>query len=438
MKQKKPIFLRVAAGLLAAVCLSPCVFAHGVMDAAVESGVTVEQAGQDTEAGTLTDEAVQTSALPGMILRTGETYAFSGMEFAREGEVQGIFLTGIPAQVSLLLGSRVLHQGDAVSAADLSRLTLRAEKDQSGEAQLCFLPIRGGRAEDESVLTLHIASGKDEAPVAKNGSLETYRNLPNTGRLRAANDDDGGLTFALVTGPSRGSLELSPDGRFTYTPQKNKVGEDFFTFTAADEAGNISNVARVEIRILRPRDESTFSDLPVEDQFTPQWMRQTGLFDGERVTGRLSFGPEQTVTRGEFLCMALRLAEIQPDRELRSSGFSDEEDAPAWMRPYLAAAMRRGIVRGYPSRSGLQFLPNQPITAAEAAVMLCRAMELEGAVPASLREDPGIPAWARAATGAIYGLCRTGESGFCPELPDPASPLTRRQAADLLYAASGS
>ena len=231
-------------------------------------------------------------------------------------------------------------------------------------------------------------------------------------------------------------MALEPDGRFTYTPQKNKVGDDYFTFTAADAAGNVSNEARVDIRILRARDETTFSDLPDKDQFTALWMRQTGLFDGERVTGRLCFGPDQTVTRGEFLCMVMRLAGIDPEVGLRSSGFSDEEDAPAWMRPYLASAMRRGIVRGVPSSDGLRFCPNDPVTGAEAAVMLTRALELDGPLPVSQLNDAAVPAWARGAMAIISRLPGTEGSGFCLETVDAQTVLTRRLAADLLYGAS--
>lgn len=435
MKQKKIFFLRTAALLLAILLMGLPANARILPDAAVESGVTVEQAGDDAEtAAADTGDGAASAQIP--TVRADGTYRFTGREFSAGGEIQGVFLTKVPAEIRLLLGSRVLRAGDVVAAADLGRLTLRPVLDRDAEAALCFLPIREGRAEAEDVFTLHVESARDEAPVARDGSLETWRNLPNTGRLRATDDGEGELSFTLITKPRRGTVELGQDGRFTYTPQKNKVGEDYFTFTAADAAGNVSNEARVDIRILRPRDETTFSDLPESDQFTARWMRETGLFDGERMTGRLCFGPDQTVTRGEFLCMVMRLADIDPDVGLRSSGFVDEDEAPAWMRPYLASAMRRGIVRGTSSEGGLRFCPGRPVTAAEAAVMLTRALELDGPLPVSALSDASVPAWARGAVAVVSRLTGTQTSGFTWQMPSADTVLTRRQAADLLYAAS--
>ena len=243
MKQKYSIFLRAAAVLLAVLCLAVPALAGGLPDAAVETGPAVEQSGEETQtAAEGPDGAGEVPAdgeLPAAgadsapVIRADEAYVFTGAEFSADGELRGVFLTAVPAGARLSLGSRTLRSGDAVPASDFARLRLRAAKDEDAEATLCFLPIREGGADPEAVFTLHVESTRDEPPVAKDGSLETYRNLPNTGRLRAANDDDGGLTFTLVQPPKRGSVELAPDGRFVYTPEKNKVGEDCFTFTAA-------------------------------------------------------------------------------------------------------------------------------------------------------------------------------------------------------------
>src|SRR5262249_26163352 len=52
-----------------------------------------------------------------------------------------------------------------------------------------------------------------------------------------ANDTDADgdpLTATLVTGPAHGTLTLSANGSFTFTPAANYNGTDSFTYTASD------------------------------------------------------------------------------------------------------------------------------------------------------------------------------------------------------------
>ncbi|MEL7039550.1 MAG: Ig-like domain-containing protein, partial [Cyanobacteria bacterium J06592_8] len=65
-------------------------------------------------------------------------------------------------------------------------------------------------------------------------------------------DADGDtLTAQLVDGPVNGSLDLSEDGSFTYTPEPEFSGEDSFTYTANDGEDD-SNVATVTVAVEAP------------------------------------------------------------------------------------------------------------------------------------------------------------------------------------------
>ena len=363
---------------------------------------------------------------PELALFADGSYCFAGTEFSGEETPDGVFLTRLPEGARLLLGTRELRAGDVLPGSELSRLELRPTASGDTVTTLCFLPVYDGRAAEESTLTMHIHSA-DEAPVALDQELETWCNLPNTGRLRTGREAEG-LVFTLKNRPTRGTVELRADGSFTYTPKKNKVGEDSFTFTVTDANGRVSEPGTVRITILRPQDRETFADLDRDGQFTAIWLREAGLFGGERISERLSFGPDRTVSRGEFLAMVMDLEGIAPDLGLQASGFDDEADAPAWLRPYLASAMRRGLARGYRTEDGLEFRANQPITGAEAEAILRRALRLEGAVPVSAMNDGSVPAWARSDAAAL------AEAGL--SLPEPNAALTRQQAADLLYQVS--
>ena len=327
-------------------------------------------------------------------------YCFSREELDQRAELAGIFFTALPdrAQAEVRLGDRVLCPGDAVSRADLSRLTVGAVG--GGETSLSFLPLEAGRIGEETVMTFHFEAQADAAPTAECGALETWKNLPNTGRLKATGT--GELTFRLENRPRRGSVELNADGSFTYTPKKNKVGEDSFTFTVTDGAGRVSAPATVRVTIRKPTDAKTYADLDRDEQFEAIWMREAGLFGGELISDRLSFGPNRTVNRGDFLAMVMDLEGIDPEIGIQVSGFADAEDAASWLRPYLASALRRGLIQGETTPAGLVFRPNEPITQAEAAALVARARGTEEVLPTAL--------------AAVSD-----------------TPLTRKEAAELLY-----
>lgn len=357
-------------------------------------------------------------------------YCFTGEEFSAEGVVpEGVYIAAVPPQsvCRLLLGERVILPGDVLPAETFAQLRLAPACDETADACIWYLPITDGTPGERTCLTMQIKSTKNEAPHAEDVALETYRNIANTGRLAAMDPEEDALCYQLVERPKRGTAELLEDGSFVYTPKKNKLGEDRFTYTATDAAGNVSNVATVRVTILQPLEQETFDDLAPTEQFPAMWLREQGLFGGTRVTDKLCFAPDAAVSRGEFLAMAMELAAIPQEIGPDAAVFSDEADAPGWLLPYLHAALRRGIVQGYASEDGLEFRPNQPITAAEAAAIVTRCFRLESAAQTDMTSrNPALPAWAE---GSAQLLRQTGI-----DLIDAANEaLCRQDAAALLY-----
>ena len=92
------------------------------------------------------------------------------------------------------------------------------------------------------------------APVAVNDSYQVAANKSlavnsTTGVLSNDSDPDGDpLNANLSTGSSNGTVSLSANGGFTYTPNANFVGDDFFTYRASDGLAN-SNLATVTITV---------------------------------------------------------------------------------------------------------------------------------------------------------------------------------------------
>jgi VCBS repeat-containing protein len=95
----------------------------------------------------------------------------------------------------------------------------------------------------------------NDAPVANNDAYTTLGNVPlivppPAGILTNDVDVDGdALTAVLVSDTAHGSLSLSTNGGFTYTPNTNYFGSDSFTYRATDGLAT-GNVATVTITIL--------------------------------------------------------------------------------------------------------------------------------------------------------------------------------------------
>lgn len=356
-------------------------------------------------------------------------YCFSDSDFSENAdELCGICITSLPdaACGTVTLGSRIIRAGDILTRDQVARMTFcPASAESDALARVGYLPIYETCVEPEAEMTISIRGKQDKAPIAEDSALETYKNLENEGCLRVTDPEGSEMTFAVIRQPRRGTVEIRSDGSFTYTPKKNKVGTDSFTFTATDAAGNVSREATVTIQIRKPTDSRLYTDTLGSDcRFAAEWMRNTGIFAGEAIRGQLCFSPEREVTRGEFLSMVMNALEI-PTVEASATGFDDE--APDWLKPYLAAALRSGLVGGYRTENGLEYKPNQSITAAEAAVILQNALDLAVQTTAE-PEDEAIPVWARTAGAALTG------SGI--PLYAGSMPLTRAEAAKVLYAAS--
>ena len=254
--------------------------------------------------------------------------------------------------------------------------------------------------------------------------METYKNLPNTGKLKVTDPEGQSMTFTVTRGPKRGTVTLGDDGSFTYTPKHNKVGVDSFTYTATDSAGKVSREATVTITILKPSDASEYSDTAGKDcRFAAEWMKHTGIFVGETLGESTCFCPEKQVTRGEFVTMLVKTLDIPTDEEVTYTGYTDE--IPQWLQPYLAAAIRSGLTAGLPWQE--TFGPEEAITGAEASVLLQNALDLTAAPEAMAQSDVSAPDWAQSSLTALSG------SGI---FLDPQTILTRADAAQVLYQAA--
>lgn len=357
------------------------------------------------------------------------TYCFTPFDFSNSEALQGVCITHLPdaSAGTMMLGSRVIRSGDILTTQQLSEMTFRPLRTQTGrDAVVTFLPIYENRVEPSTTMTIAIRGKVDKVPVAEDLALETYKNLPNQARLKVTDPEGEALTYNLVRQPKRGEVTINTDGTFLYTPKKNKVGVDSFTYTAADPAGNVSREATVTIQILKPTDATQYTDtVGQECRFTAEWMRNTGLFVGEQVGDSRCFYPEKSVTRGEFLTMVINLLDVPTG----NTEVSVPADTPQWLKPYLAAAMRAGLTAGLPEEEAGSFCADRPITGGEAAVILQNALDLSVPHQAAATEDgqEELPVW------AAVSLTAMSDNGICLQANEQ---LNRGQLAQMMYQVS--
>ena len=347
-------------------------------------------------------------------------YCFTPEDFS-EGELAGVCITYVPETElgAVMLGERMLRPGDILTADQVSQMTfcpVSSEEDMT--VSVSCLPIYSDRVDPEVTMTIAIRGKENKAPIAENSALETYKNIPLEGALKVKDPEGEQMTYTISRQPRRGTVEIREDGTFTYTPKKNKVGVDSFTFTATDAAGKISREATVTVTILKPADATQYTDTMGKDcRFAAEWMKNTGIFVGEQVAQNPCFSPEKPVTRGEYVTMLVRALEIPTEEALSYTGYGDE--IPAWLKPYLAAAVRSGLTAGLPEREN--FGVDEPITVGEAAVMLQNALDLSAGTEVMAQDD-----WT---ANAVEVMNANGFSLTADAL------LTRGEAAKLLYQA---
>ncbi len=351
-------------------------------------------------------------------------YCFTGADFsADEVPVAGICITGLPEADlgTVMLGTRVLRPGDILTGDQLSQMTfvpLLTQEDAA--ACVTYLPIYEGHVAPSATMTIAIRGKEDKAPVAEDFAAETYKNLPIDGKLKVKDPEEQAMTYTVTRSPKRGKVVLHQDGSFTYTPKKNKVGIDSFLYTATDPAGNVSREATVTITIVKPTDATQYTDtLGKSCRFAAEWMKNTGIFVGETLDGNACFNPDKEVTQGEFLTMMVKALDIPLEEDAVAVY---DSQYPTWLQPYLAAAVRSGLVSGLPE----DLDADAPLSGAQAAVMLQNILDLT-VTDTQVMAQEEIPEWAATALNTLAG------NGISLSWEEN---LTRAQAAEALYQAS--
>lgn len=110
----------------------------------------------------------------------------------------------------------------------------------------------------------------NDAPVAPDARFETDEDVALSGALAARDVDGDALAHAAASAPASGTLDLAPDGVFTYTPAADFTGTDRFDYIVTDgQGGRATGTVRIDVTsendapVADPKQVNTDEDVPV-------------------------------------------------------------------------------------------------------------------------------------------------------------------------------
>ena len=128
--------------------------------------------------------------------------------------------------------------------------------------------------------------------------------------------------------------------------------------------------------------------------------------------------------------MAMEVIGMETLPEAKLTGFSDDDSISVWAKPYVASALRSGMIQGTAyGEEGASFAPARTITQTEAAVLLDRLLGVADVADTGKLTGQAAPVW------AYQSVVNLEAVGVLEGSSDLAGDLTRGQAAELLLSA---
>ena len=368
---------------------------------------------------------------------------FSADDFVVNGkaELDSVLIDTLPDPGAgmLTMGGTPIASGDTIAMSAISGLRFQPLSAPVVAATgFSLTPVFADGTTGEAVsVGVYLLSAKNEAPIAENLELRTYRNVAVMGRFAATDPEGDPVTFQLLQKPARGAVTMPADGsaNFVFSPYENKTGKDSFTYVAVDAVGNTSAPATVKITIEKANTKVTYADMDgIPSYKAAIRLAEEEVFVGENIDGKYFFNPNTPVSRSEFIAMTMKATGIKSLDDVMATGFADDLAIPTWAKPYAASALKSGVVLGVAQYDGqIIFSASAPITRAEASVMLNRALQITDVAETMFSEGDTVPVWAAQAAANLRtcGILQTNSSGTL----GLEETMTRGSAAEMLLGA---
>jgi len=292
-----------------------------------------------------------------------------------------------PSEGTLKLGALDAFPGQTLTPSLIGRVEfVPAYKGASAEFSFS---VNG----DDAVTCLLYSRKYENAPPEAD-SVRVYTKCGVTAFSSLdVNDPDGDATeISVVSQPRRGVVKMMPDGSFTYTPKSGFIGRDSFVCRVSDEYGAESDPVTVSVRVERSAADVRYTDVAGTPAEYPAYLlAERGILVGEKVGDTCSFRPDMTVSRADFIVMAMKAAGYSPNVY---AGKTENELLTRTQRGYIVTAMSAGILDGAAADNGVITVreaaaiterlggknachdgADVPLTRADAAVMLASIVD---------------------------------------------------------------
>lgn len=369
------------------------------------------------------------------VINSDVSFSESDFEQVLGADFEYLTITSLPdvEQGALKIGGIDVLENQTISKKNISMLKFVPKADKLCTATFSFRDVLNENF--ENVCTVNILESMNLSPQTASKQIETQKNISVFDFLQGADPEGDEIEFEIVSYPQNGIAQIqdSASGYFSYTPKKDFCGKDSLEYRVTDIYGNTSKTQSLDIRVEKTNGNISFSDMQ------NHWAHNSavkiaslGFLGGDVVGGQRMFYPEEPVSKGDFLAMAMIATGYEPKvRFVSSTSFADDEDIPNNIKSYAAAAYEMGIISGVQREDGVYFESASNITRAQASVILEALVDAPEPVVSPVFADyEAIPTFAREAIKNL-AFCKIINGNGTGNI-DPAGIVTRAQTAQLL------
>lgn len=337
---------------------------------------------------------------------------------------------------TLMLAGRKVNAGTSIKRKNIGALVFVPASGEVKETSFKFTleEFTGGEVNFVIKFTEKVNYAPSALSLPDDGKLYTQREISVFGKMEGEDREGDTLEYMVIKYPEEGSLKVlnSLSGEFCYTPHNDYVGEDSFTFVARDEWGNYSKPCEIKIAVSERMSEIVYTDMTSHPDYNAAVaLSAMGIMDGRLLGDGVYFMPDSTVSKAEFVAMAMKSAGVQKIADCTETFFDDDELIPEPLKGYVATAQELGIIYGTFKDGKLLFNPSDSITCYDAAVIMANIIDADLSVSLpSFTDTSTIPVWARSSVAA---MCQIGIFDGESESIKADRALTKAECAAYLY-----
>lgn len=373
----------------------------------------------------------------------GQKLTFSDADFKQAyaiADFNSVTIESLPlsSEGTLLLAGRRVKEGQTVKRRNLAAMIFVPASAEVTSASFEYTLSYGG-VKSSGVCEMKFIDKVNYAPKIPEEkesslSLKTQSEISVYGRLEGRDPEGDKLEYIIAAYPKNGALTFTDKdaGTYKYTPVDSFTGYDSFTYVLRDEYGNYSEPREVGIHIVQRLSNEVYADMTDRSEYNAAVaMSALGVMSGRLLGDGKYFMPDETVSRAEFVAMAMKAAGMKADTSLSRTFFDDNTEIPTALVSYVATAQRLGIVDGDFTEAGLVFEPNRGITKNEAARIIGSILGLKLSEEDEVYfENASVSASARSSVAAMFTI---GIFDGDIESFSGTDIVTRAEAAEYLY-----